>query len=213
MWHISANRDERHFDDPFRFDIGRDAQRSRRVRRRRAALLPRRQPRPHGDAPDVRGDGERGCPTSASPANRTTCGRTSSAASSTCRSRSRRHRRPTPNRWPASAPPPRATPSATDTRAEFDAHSFARFAALSVRSSSVGARFARRLRGSDQRSRIRTGSWCGLRPEDDEREARPPFGRPRSVRVSCGQAVRCLRLASRPIDSSTRNGGHTMPAE
>jgi cholest-4-en-3-one 26-monooxygenase len=24
MWHISANRDERHFDDPFRFDIGRE---------------------------------------------------------------------------------------------------------------------------------------------------------------------------------------------
>jgi cholest-4-en-3-one 26-monooxygenase len=24
MWHISANRDERHFADPFRFDIGRE---------------------------------------------------------------------------------------------------------------------------------------------------------------------------------------------
>ena len=42
MWYISANRDENVFDDPFTFDITRTAERARRLRRRRHALLPRR---------------------------------------------------------------------------------------------------------------------------------------------------------------------------
>ena len=57
IWYISANRDEDVFDDPFTFDILRDAQRARRLRRRRPAPLPRRQPRPHGDLRAARGDG------------------------------------------------------------------------------------------------------------------------------------------------------------
>ena len=35
MWYISANRDETVFDDPFRFDIERYAERAHRLRRRR----------------------------------------------------------------------------------------------------------------------------------------------------------------------------------
>ena len=49
IWHISANRDDRYFVDPFRFDIERHPERTRCVRRRRPALLSRRQPRAHGD--------------------------------------------------------------------------------------------------------------------------------------------------------------------
>ena len=49
MWHISANRDEEVFDDPYVFDIT-APERARGVRRRRRPLLPRRQPRPHGAA-------------------------------------------------------------------------------------------------------------------------------------------------------------------
>ena len=42
----SANRDERAFADPDRLDVDPPTQRPRRVRRRRSALLPRREPRP-----------------------------------------------------------------------------------------------------------------------------------------------------------------------
>ena len=46
MWYISANRDEDVFDDPDRFDVGRDPNEHLALRRRRPALLPRREPRP-----------------------------------------------------------------------------------------------------------------------------------------------------------------------
>ena len=49
MWYNSANRDERAFADPYRFDVHAHAERARRLRRRRPALLPRRQPRPARD--------------------------------------------------------------------------------------------------------------------------------------------------------------------
>ena len=55
MFYNSANRDERAFDDPFRFDVTRTPERARRLRRRRPALLPRREPRPAGDPGHVRG--------------------------------------------------------------------------------------------------------------------------------------------------------------
>ena len=55
IWYISANRDEDVFDDPYRFDIARTPERARGLRRRRPALLPRRQPGPAGDPGDVRG--------------------------------------------------------------------------------------------------------------------------------------------------------------
>ena len=55
MFYNSANRDERAFDDPFRFDVHAHAERARRLRRRRPALLPRRQPRPPRDPRHVRG--------------------------------------------------------------------------------------------------------------------------------------------------------------
>ena len=55
MFYNSANRDERAFDDPYRFDVHAHAERARRLRRRRPALLPRRQPRPPRDQGDVRG--------------------------------------------------------------------------------------------------------------------------------------------------------------
>ena len=55
MFYNSANRDERAFADPYQFDVLAHAQRARRLRRRRSALLPRRQPRPPRDQGDVRG--------------------------------------------------------------------------------------------------------------------------------------------------------------
>ena len=57
IWYISANRDEDVFDDPFTFDITRDPERARRLRRRRSAPLPRREPGAHGDLRAARGDG------------------------------------------------------------------------------------------------------------------------------------------------------------
>ena len=43
-WYASANFDERVFDDPLRFDVGRKPQRPRQLRPRRPALLPGRAP-------------------------------------------------------------------------------------------------------------------------------------------------------------------------
>ena len=57
IWYISANRDEEVFDDPFTFDITRDPERARRLRRRRSAPLPRLEPRADGDLRAARGDG------------------------------------------------------------------------------------------------------------------------------------------------------------
>ena len=61
MWHISANRDETVFDDPFRFDIERSPNEHIAFGGGGSALLPRRQPGPHGAAARVR----RGDPTDA----------------------------------------------------------------------------------------------------------------------------------------------------
>ena len=52
--HISANRDERIFDDPDRLRHHPLPQPPHRLRWRRTALLPRGQPGPHGDQGDVR---------------------------------------------------------------------------------------------------------------------------------------------------------------
>ena len=66
LWYTSANRDERVFADPFRFDVTRPiTPDAGRVRRRRPALLPRRQPGPPRDLGDVR----RAAPTPARPAH------------------------------------------------------------------------------------------------------------------------------------------------
>ena len=56
MFYNSANRDERKFDDPYRVRPPPHAERARRLRRRRPALLPRREPRPPRDPDHVRGD-------------------------------------------------------------------------------------------------------------------------------------------------------------
>ena len=57
MFYNSGNRDERVFEDPFTFDVTPpDAAGPDRLRCRRPALLPRRQPRPTGDDRDVRRD-------------------------------------------------------------------------------------------------------------------------------------------------------------
>ena len=66
MWYNSANRDERAFADPYRFDVDAHAERARRLRRRRRALLPGRQPRAARDHGDVRGAASARCPTSTS---------------------------------------------------------------------------------------------------------------------------------------------------
>ena len=60
-------------------------ERARRLRRRRPAPLPRRQPRPHGDPRAARGDGPPRPALERSGEAQTACARTSSAASSTCR--------------------------------------------------------------------------------------------------------------------------------
>ena len=65
------------------------AQRARRLRRRRAPLLPRRQPGPARDHGDVPRALPPRCPTSRSRASPTTSSRASSTASSACRARSR----------------------------------------------------------------------------------------------------------------------------
>ena len=57
MWYWSANRDETVFPDGHALrSAPRQRQGAGRLRRRRPALLPRRQPRPAGDHRDVRGD-------------------------------------------------------------------------------------------------------------------------------------------------------------
>ena len=84
IWYVSANRDEDVFDDPFTFDIRRSPERARRLRRRRPAPLPRREPRPHGDLRAARGDGPPHPDASSSPARCSRSAPTSSAASSTC---------------------------------------------------------------------------------------------------------------------------------
>ena len=59
------------FDDPYRFDVRRDPNPAGRLRRRRAALLPRRQPGPARDHRDVRRAAAAACPTCRSPASPT----------------------------------------------------------------------------------------------------------------------------------------------
>ena len=54
FWHISANRDETVFADPDTLRHRPDAQQPHGLRRRRAPLLPRGQPGPHGDPGHVR---------------------------------------------------------------------------------------------------------------------------------------------------------------
>ena len=82
----SANRDETKFDDPFRFDVERHAQRARRVRLRRALL-----PRPGLARLELTRDVRAAADPPARPRARgrpatPRCGRpTSSAASSRCR--------------------------------------------------------------------------------------------------------------------------------
>ena len=105
LWYCSANRDEDVFDDPFRFDVRRDAERARRLRRPGPALLPRRAPRAardHGDVP-------RALPAPAGPrdhrARPSGSSPSSSTASSTCRARSGR---------PGGGRGSRATPSRAD---------------------------------------------------------------------------------------------------
>ena len=55
LWYISGNRDEEVFDRPNEFDITRSPNDYVVLRRRRPALLPRRQPREARDPRDVRG--------------------------------------------------------------------------------------------------------------------------------------------------------------
>ena len=85
LWYCSANRDEDKFDDPWPFDVAPHAQPPCRLRRRRRALLPRRQP---GAPRDQRGR-SRNCtarfPTSSRPRSPRDCCRRSSTASSSCR--------------------------------------------------------------------------------------------------------------------------------
>ena len=52
IWYPSANRDERQFDEPYRFDVGRDPNYHVGVRSR-APLLPGRQPGAMGAPGDV----------------------------------------------------------------------------------------------------------------------------------------------------------------
>ena len=85
MWHISANRDETVFDDPFRSTSSAHAERAHRLRRRRPALLPRRQPGPHGAQAHLPARSSSASPTCTLAGEPRSCGRTSSAASSTCR--------------------------------------------------------------------------------------------------------------------------------
>ena len=54
IWYISANRDEEDFREPVLFRHQANSQRACGVRRRRPALLPRRQPRAHGNEHHVR---------------------------------------------------------------------------------------------------------------------------------------------------------------
>ena len=56
VWYAGANYDEEKFADPYRLDVGRDAEPPRHVRPRRAALLPRRAPRQARDQGLARGD-------------------------------------------------------------------------------------------------------------------------------------------------------------
>ena len=85
MWYISANRDEEVFDDPY--TLRRDArpEPADRVRRRRQPLLPRREPRTDGAAAHLPGGREAHARHAARRRASTGSGRTSSAASSTCR--------------------------------------------------------------------------------------------------------------------------------
>ena len=56
IYYSAANRDDTALDAPDTFDIKRDEQRARRVRRRWPALLPRRQPGPRDRADHVQRD-------------------------------------------------------------------------------------------------------------------------------------------------------------
>ena len=62
LWYISANRDEEVFDDPFRFDIGRDPNPHIAFGGGGPALLPGRPAGPARDPGAVRGAGAAGCP-------------------------------------------------------------------------------------------------------------------------------------------------------
>ena len=87
-WLVSANRDETVFEEPLRVRRRALAEQAGRVRPGRRAHLPRRAP---GAARDPRSSSRsccRGCARSSSPGRWTGCGRTSSTASSGCRSAS-----------------------------------------------------------------------------------------------------------------------------
>ena len=98
LWYNSANRDERVFADPYRFDVTRPPHPRTSASAPAAALLPRRQPGPARDRGHVRRDPPP-CRTCASPASRRTCRASSSTASSAF---------PAPGRPDAEAQPPGA---------------------------------------------------------------------------------------------------------
>ena len=68
--HTRPTATRRVFADPYRFDVRRPNPKAGRLRRRRPALLPRRQPGPARDHGDVRRAAAAGCPTWRSPGAR-----------------------------------------------------------------------------------------------------------------------------------------------
>ena len=90
LWYISGQPRRGHLGRPVHVRHHPRSEPAHRLRRGRAALLPRCAARAHGDPRAVRGAGPSGCRTSSSSARRSPCARTSSAGSSTCRCASKR---------------------------------------------------------------------------------------------------------------------------